>query len=154
LKSWTRIGAGFTGFDVGSATNVYVPLCTEKIIHGEDRMLDRRSTWWLRIIGRPKPGISAAQSEARLKTLAPDIFEATVPPNNNPERQQSYRTTTLDVQTAANGLSNIRRQYRQAPMVLMAIVGLVLLIACANVANLLLARAQCFTRAETRYFST
>jgi predicted permease len=132
---------GFTGVDVGNSIDVYVPICTEKIIRGETSMLDHRSAWWLRLIGRPKAGISASQATARLETLSPQIFDATVPPNWKPEDQVGYRKYTLNTQPAATGLSNIRRQYEQALMVLMAITGVVLLIACANVANLLLARS-------------
>jgi predicted permease len=135
------IGPGFTGIDVGSDSDLYVPLCTEKIVRGEFSSLDYRSSWWLRVIGRPKPGVSASQAQARLKTLAPLIFEATVPPGWKAEDQQEYRKRSLDTQPAANGFSNLRKQYQPALMVLMAIVGVVLLISCANVANLLLARS-------------
>ena len=132
---------GFTGVDVGSEKDLYVPLCSENIIRGEFTSLDQRSSWWLRVIGRPKPGVSPAQAEARLKILAPRVFEATVPPNWKPENQQDYRKRSFDTQPAANGLSYLRKQYSDALAVLMVIVGVVLLIACANVANLLLARS-------------
>jgi predicted permease len=136
------IQPGFSGVDVGSAKDVYVPVCSERIIHGEtNNSLDQRSWWWLRVIGRPKPGVSARQAEARLKTLAPSVFEATVPPNWKPDQKGKYRQNTFETQPAANGLSYLRRQYQQALMILMAIVAAVLLIACANVANLLLARS-------------
>ncbi len=135
------LNPGFTGIDVGSESDLYVPICTEKIMRGEFSSLDQRSSWWLRVIGRTKPGVSARQAEARIKVLAPGIFEATVPKGWKPEQQQDYRRRSFFTQPAGNGLSNIRRQYQQALMVLMAIVGVVLLIACANVANLLLARS-------------
>ncbi|HTB15181.1 MAG TPA: ABC transporter permease [Bryobacteraceae bacterium] len=135
------IEPGFTGVDVGSSIDVYVPLCAESIINGERSMLDMRSAWWLRVIGRPKPGISASQAEARLKTLAPAIFDATTPPNYKPEDQANYRKRSFDTKPVANGLSDVRNKYQLALTVLMVITGAVLLIACVNVANLLLARS-------------
>jgi predicted permease len=134
-------GPGFSGVDVGRSSDVFVPLCSEATIRRENSALDRRSAWWLRVIGRPRPGLNPRQVTARLKTLAPDIFGATLPPQWLGENRQSYLRRTLDTRTAANGLSSLRTQYRLALLTLMVVAGVVLLIACANVANLLLARA-------------
>jgi predicted permease len=135
------IGPGFTGVDVGRESNLYVPVCTEKIISGENSSLDDGRGGWLHVIGRPKSGISANAVQARLKTLTRPIFEETIPPNLRSEQRATYLKRTLTLQLAASGISSIRSKYRQALMVLMLIVGVVLLIACANVANLSLARS-------------
>ena len=135
------IGPEFTGVDTGRNSELYVPICTDKILRGEGSILDHGRAVWLRIIGRPKTGISASQVEARLRTLANPIFEATMPRDLRPGERERFGKRTFHLQMAANGLSNLRKEYQRALMVLMAIAGVVLLIACANVANLLLARS-------------
>ncbi len=124
----------FFGVNVGESAQVYVPMCLRP-------GLDSRSNWFVRVVGRRKPGLTPQQVEARIAAIAPAVFEATVPQHWGVAEKADYLKNGLSVVAAANGLSPIRRQYQRALMVLMAVVVLVLCVACANVANLLLARA-------------
>ena len=130
----------FFGMEVGSSVDVYVPLCTQPIFFGPD-ILDARSRWYLTIVGRPVPGLSEAQVRAALAAHSPGVFAATLPPNWRVADQDDYLKMTLGARPAAGGLSTLRDRYQRALYTLMVVVGVVLLIACANIANLLLARA-------------
>ena len=132
---------GFTGMDVGRPYEIAVPLCSEAMISGTMSSLDQRSSWWLRIYGRLKPGQSIQQAGAALRALLPEIRKGTLPGHWRPEMQQRYLEQGLILAPGGGGMSQLKTQYGSALLTLLGLVGLVLLLACANIANLLLARS-------------
>lgn len=131
----------FTGLDVDKSYDVAIPIGCEPILHTDFSTLNARSWWWLRILGRLLPGDTRQQAEARMKALAPEVSRATLPTNWDADGQRQYLRRSFSLRPANTGFSDTGSQYRTALFTLMVVVGLVLLVACANIANLLLARA-------------
>lgn len=143
--TYTVVGVappGFLGHNVGVGMDVWVPLGTEPLVRGPDSSLDRRSTWWLNVFIRRRAEQSVEAASAALEQVRPAVREATLPENWLPERLPEYLRTPLEVESAAAGVSNLRTRYERPLLALAAVVGLTLLIACGNIANLLLARAS------------
>jgi len=132
---------GFYGMDVGSKFDVAIPICSAALFDGKESRLEHRSWWWLTMAGRPKPGVTLSQLAAGLRVLSPQVFTASLPPNWPPDMQKSFLQFMLVTTPAGAGMSSLRRQFDRPLQMLMAVVGLVLLIACANIASLMLARA-------------
>ena len=131
----------FFGVDVGRTFEVVIPIGTEPLVRGKESALDRRSTWWLNVMLRLKDGQSLEAAQATLRGIQPQIREATLPPDYRPQDQEAYLREGLGLLPAATGASGLRDRYRRPLTTIMVVVALVLLIACANIANLLLARA-------------
>jgi len=131
---------GFSGIHVGRSSELFAPLCSIATL-SSPAILDARSTWFLTVIGRLPPGGTLAEARAALAGIAPRVLAATVPTHWAPDEQREYTEDTLVAESATNGVSVVRGQYRDALFTLLVVVGVVLLIACANLAQLLLARA-------------
>ena len=131
----------FTGLDVDMAYDVAIPIGCEPILHTDHSALAARSWWWLRILGRLLPAETPQQADAKVKALAPEVNRPTLPTDWDADGQRQYLQRSFALRPAATGFSETGSHYRTALFTLMAVVGLVLLIACANIANLLLARA-------------
>jgi putative ABC transport system permease protein len=134
--------AGFFGVEVGRTFDVAVVLCAEPIIRAEESKLDTPNGWWLSCMGRLKPGWSMAQASSHLDSISPGIFEATMPAFYKGEVAKHYLAFKLKALPGGSGISSLRESYENPLWLLMALAGVVLLIACANLANLMLARAS------------
>jgi putative ABC transport system permease protein len=132
---------GFFGPDVGRSADIILPLGTEALIRGKESSLDGRANWWLNVMLRLKPGQSVVQATEQLRALQPQMRRATMPPEFRTEDQPNYLREPFTLVPAASGRSTLRSRYEQPLTAMMFAVGLVLLIACANIANLLMARA-------------
>jgi putative ABC transport system permease protein len=133
--------AGFYGLLVGNSFDVALPLCGIAAVTGEGNPLERDYVWWLSAMGRLKTGVSETQALAQLNALAPALFHDTLPATFKGQRAEQYLSFRLKLLPAGTGVSNLRQDYSSPLWLLLGIAGLVLLIACANLANLMLARA-------------
>ena len=127
---------GFFGVAPGLAPEVFVPLASRRT----PAELGARTMAWLQIMGRLKDGMSLAQGDAVLQTVWPAVMESTTNPGMPPDRKAMYLGRKTELESGRTGASTVRNQFGDPLRVLMGLVVLLLAIACASVANLLLAR--------------
>ena len=130
----------FFGADVGRTFDVIVPLNTEPMVSRSESRLALPGTPFLNIVARLKPDQTLDAATEGVRGVRQQILAATLPPNWPKNAQDEYRATVLRLTPAATGESSVRERYQQPLLTIMVVVVLVLVIACANIANLLLAR--------------
>ncbi len=134
-------GPDFLGPTIGRAYDVAVPLGTEPLLRGKESWLDGRSTWWLDIVLRLKPNQSIDDATLALNAVRPQIRQATLP-DWSADMLKQYLGDAFSLASATAGAPQYKNRYREPLVIIMVTVSLVLLIACANIANLMLARAN------------
>jgi len=135
---------GFRSFVVGAAPDVFAPMMMKPQVTPGWNDLDERRSRWLNIIGRLKPGMTLYQAETGLAPLWHSVREDELKamPNATPQFREGFvAKSKLSLHEASRGFSPIRDRIGTPIVIVMAMVGLVVLIACANVASLLLVRA-------------
>jgi predicted permease len=149
-RALTIIGvspAGFDGVEPGRAPQVRIPIAMkDELPHSEFPRLKNDRFRWTEVFGRLKPGLTLEKAQAGLQPLFHQILdrEVTEAPfaKASPFVKQEFLKMWMEVMPGSKGRSNLRKTYSKPLFALMGIVGLVLLIACSNLANLLIARAS------------
>jgi predicted permease len=136
--------AGFFGETLrGDPPDLWIPLHQEPLLDGRDNLMDRQFAAWLRMIGRVRPGGSVAAMAPRLTGVLRQWmrYEAGYPANWMPDIVKGIQKENIRIIPAGAGVEEMKESYGTSLRILFSVCGTVLLIACANVANLLLVRS-------------
>ncbi len=140
---YTIIGvtpSGFFGTSVGDAPDFWIPLQMDDLVQRGPHKLNDKEYREDNIVARLKPGVTLAEAGANVNLVLRDMLRDWAGSQPTAEHRDAIQKAHINIHPAANGISELRDQYAKPLWMLMATVGLVLLIACANIANLLLAR--------------
>jgi len=132
---------GFRGILVGSETDLWIPITMQEQVLPGRQYLRPRDTLWLQVMARLAPGMTRSQAEAGINVAFQQILQGWAAALPTEKRRRGMLDQQIHLLSGDKGASNLRDRFQDPLLLLMAMVGLVLLIACANIANLMLARA-------------
>jgi predicted permease len=154
--AFTVIGVmprSFFGETVGDRPDIWLPLSMQPVVlpgrdwlHDDPNASGMQKAMWLQVFGRLQPGVSPEQAQSAVNVVFQQALSAYYATAPNEEMRRRFLNQRLLVQAASTGASGIRREFGQPLTILLAAAGLVLFIACANLGNLMLARATARTR--------
>ena len=146
---YTLVGVarpGFTGVTVGQSTDLWIPLSMEEAMNPSQNGLENKFFQSLDLIARLKPGVTQVQANAEANLLFKQIIRGYLGPNPSQKHLDDITHSNIELTPGKCGISPMRFDFSLPLKILMTIVALVLLIACANIANMLLARGVARTR--------
>ena len=136
-------GKWFSGMTTGEPPDITIPITAyPQLAEGNEFTLENRSLLWLSATGRLKDGVTIEQARAQLQSFWPEVLLATASKETSGPRRQRFLSMGLEVTSAAKGFTDgLGAEFARPLYVLLGIVGLILVVACVNLANLMLARA-------------
>jgi predicted permease len=134
--------ASFTGLEVGKTFDIAIPTC----VLAPSSTINRRDLFWIVGMGRLKPGWTPARAAAQIGSISSAAIAAAEPTGDDAKNLAEWQAARLSAFPAGRGISRLRDEYERALWLLLALAGLVLVMACANLANLLMARATTRSR--------